>query len=187
MTHKDQRYIRALKEGNIELIESLYTANAKVIKNWILKNNGSIEDAKDVFQEVIETLLRISQDANFQLTCPIGALIFTIARNKWFDRLKALKKETELKNQIVNTNSYIELDNPIIEKIQEEEIRQTRLEKALSQLSDTCQKLLQLLGENKNTKEIIELMGMEKAATMYRRKKACIDRWRVLYQEIAVS
>ena len=71
--------------------------------------------------------------------------------------------------------------NSTFEQIQEESIRQQKLKSAFNKLSETCQQLLELIIHQKNTKEILSTMGMNQASTLYRRKNACINRWRELY------
>lgn len=187
--HDDQRYINGLREGNMVLIETIYRNHASSISKWIIRNNGTIDDAKDIFQETLEALFRISQNPNFTLTCPLGSLIFTLSRNKWFDKIKARGRENKVRK--LENERYIDAEqgqfNSVLEEVEEEEIRQKRLSKTFQKLSDTCQKLLRLLSTNKKTEEIVEIMGMKQANTLYRRKKACLERWRNLYQQLVIG
>lgn len=86
--HADQQIIIALRAGDFSALDRVYREHASTIKSWILKNNGSSDDAKDVFQEAIIALHQKANDPAFVLTCPLGALLFRICRNKWFNQLR---------------------------------------------------------------------------------------------------
>jgi DNA-directed RNA polymerase specialized sigma24 family protein len=51
--HSDQRYITALVENDQRLIAEIYQRYAGKVKGMILTNNGSEDDAADVFQEAL--------------------------------------------------------------------------------------------------------------------------------------
>ena len=70
----------------------------------------------------------------------------------------------------------------MLEAVEEEEIRQERLDKTFKQLSELCQKLLRLLISGISSAEAALQLGMNDANTVYRRKNACVGRWRTLYQ-----
>lgn len=69
-----------------------------------------------------------------------------------------------------------------IEEIEEEEIRQTQLNLAFEKLSELCQKLLRAVSEGIASKDIAVQLTMNDVNTVYRRKNACVERWKNLYQ-----
>jgi DNA-binding CsgD family transcriptional regulator len=60
-------------------------------------------------------------------------------------------------------------------------LEKERLDASLAQLSPTCQDLLRLLGRGVSSVEAAEKLGMTNANTVYRRKNACLKRWRELF------
>lgn len=70
----------------------------------------------------------------------------------------------------------------MLEIVEEEEIRQRRLDTSFKELSELCQKLLRLLISGVSSAEASAQLGMSDANTVYRRKSACVGRWRTLYQ-----
>lgn len=181
--HEDHRYIEALRNGDSRLLEALYENHKRPVIHWVVNNSGSRADARDVFQEAILALYNKACDPSYILTCPIGGLLFQICKNKWIDQLRKKNKDSEVR--IVEKERY-ESDHSTVselEAIQEEEIRQSRLEKAFVQLSDLCRELLQLYSKGLKAEAIQTQLDMDNVNTLYRRKNACTDRWRTLYQQ----
>ena len=181
--HKDHRYIEALQQGNGKLIQEIYEAHASSINRWVCNNNGSISDAKDVFQEALIAIYHQANKEDFVLTCPIGALLFRICKNKWIDQLRKKNKEETVR--IIEKERYSDeaAIESAVEQIEEEDNRQVKLDHSFKQLSDLCQKMLRLIGEGIAVKELVVQLEMSNANSFYRRKSACIDRWRQLLKE----
>ena len=179
--HPDYRYLVALKEGNNRLIAEIYAQHAGTVRSWIVRNSGTAAEAQDVFQEALIALLRKAQDAKFVLSCPLGGLLFQICRNLWLNHLR--KKNREDKVRIIEAEQYTPDATTVsqFEQVEEENLRQQRLDKAFAQLSELCQRLLRLLVEGQSAAEAAQVLGMNDANTVYRRKHACVSRWRELY------
>jgi len=181
--HLDHRYLEAMRIGDSKVLEELYSIHVPQVAKWIANNSGGLEDARDVFQEAIIALYNKACDPTFTLTYPIGGLIFQICKNKWIDQLRKNKKEVEVRK--VELGRYIDDEqiNLLSLDIKEEEVKQIKLDKAFKLLSDKCQRLLQLLLKGKSPKIVANKLEMTDANTVYRRKNACMSRWKKLYQD----
>ena len=182
--HKDHLYIEALYNSDTRLIKEIYQNHSEQIHKWILKNNGTTDDAKDIFQEALLTIYTKACDPDFILTCPFGAFLFRICRNKWIDKLRQKGRTEEVR--IIEEKRYkVEEEQkviPKVEEVEEENIKQQKLDKTFKKLSELCQQLLTLVADGRSSSEIVEKMEMAEANTFYRRKNACIERWRTLYK-----
>lgn len=180
--HEDQQIIIALRAGDFKVLDHIYRDHSPAIRSWISKNNGTLADAQDVFQEAIIALHQKANDPNFVLTCPLGGLLFSICRNKWLNQLRKKNKEAEVRmweeEKYKRESSLVS----VLEAVEEEGIRQERLDRTFKELSDLCQKLLRLLISGVSSSEAAMQLGMTDANTVYRRKNACVGRWRTLYQ-----
>jgi len=180
--HADHKYIEAFRKGDYRLLDELYQKNTPQVKRWILNNSGNIEDAKDIFQETIISIIKKAYDPDFQLTYPIGGLIFQIAKNKWTDELR--KKKTKNKVRKVLTQRLEDREEAFtlyLERIERDEHLQRKLDASFVKLSDRCQRLLKLFAEGAKPKEIVDILKMNNVNTVYRRKNACLQRWKELY------
>ncbi len=180
--HPDHAYLDALRNNDSRKLEELYATCSPGIIRWVTANNGTVADARDLFQEALISLHRSAHKSDFKLTCPINALIFTICRNQWISQLRRKKKEAEVRN--AEADRYLTENTATAsayERWEEEQLEQERLTASLEQLSDTCQKLLRLLGRGVSSTEAAERLGMSNANTVYRRKNACLQRWRDIF------
>lgn len=180
--HPDHDLILALRSGNFSVLDDVYRDNAATITSWITKNSGSLADAQDVFQEGIIALHQKANDANFILTCPLGALLFRICQNKWLYHLRKKKREAEVRSLAPVQSDQEGNVHELLEAVEEEDLRQRRMREAFAQLSELCQQLLRLLATGMPGADIAEKLEMSSASTVYRRRHACGERWRTLYE-----
>lgn len=181
-THPDSKYLEALKNNDSRLLAELYRDHSAAIVNWVRRNNGTEDDARDLFQEALLALHYSAHRPDFRLTCPIGGLIFTICRNRWINQLRRKRKESEVRIMEAERYEPESANESEYERIEADELDRKRLNAAFAQLSDTCQKLLRLLALGRKPTEAAEALGMTNANTVYRRKNACAERWRILLE-----
>ncbi len=180
--HEDHRYIEALRKEDENLIKEIYQNFAPQVLKWVSRNSGSKADAKDIFQEGLISIYNKALDPKFILNCSLGALLFTICRNKWTDQLRKKstrqKGSTEVKDRFYSDQQI----GKTVEEIEEHQLKEKKLDNSFQQLSALCQQLLSLVAKNTRPAEIAAQLQMNEVNTVYRRKKACTDRWRALYQ-----
>ena len=178
----DQKLIELLREDKTDkAFYKLYSGYPKVEK-LILSKGGTKNDAQDIFQEALIALYNKACDPDFVLSYPIGGLIFQICKNKWIDQIRKKTKESAVR--ILEKERY-DSEQPsasAMEQIEEEEIRQNNLNAAFGKLSELCQKLLKAVSEGTTSKDIAVQLAMNDVNTVYRRKNACVERWKNLYQ-----
>lgn len=180
--HPDHSLIEALRNGDFSVLDQVYRKNAGTITSWITKNSGSLADAQDVFQEGIVALHQKAKDSDFVLSCPLGALLFRICQNKWLYHLRQKKRETEVRKLSIVPSEGEGNVHDLLEAVEEEDLRQRRMRIAFHELSDLCRRLLALLAKGMAGEAIAKELGMAGAGTVYRRRHACGQRWRSLYE-----
>ncbi len=181
--HPDQRYITALRTADTALLEEIYANHAGTVRAWVMRNSGTADEARDLFQDALVDLYQSAADESFTLTCPLGGYLFYLCRNKWLNRLREKKRETEVRN--IEAERYIP-DNTLVSSLEAAEtsrLRQERLDRTFAQLSETCRNLLRLLGRGLSSAEVAKQLEMTDSNTVYRRKHACAQRWRSLYDQ----
>jgi RNA polymerase sigma factor (sigma-70 family) len=86
--HSDQRYIVGLVNNDTAIVNEIYKRCAAKIKSWILFNNGSEDDAADIFQEALMDIYRQAKYKSLELTCPFEPYILLICKRKWLNQIK---------------------------------------------------------------------------------------------------
>ena len=67
----EQALLKGLANNDSKVVEALYKSNFNMIQHFVLNNNGSFDDARDVFQEGMIALYEKVQSESFVLTCQI--------------------------------------------------------------------------------------------------------------------
>jgi RNA polymerase sigma factor (sigma-70 family) len=178
----DRQLFEGLCRQDDAILESIYRQFSRQISDYILKNNGSSDDAKDIMQEglVIIFTQYCSDHSRFR---SFGGLLFNICRYQWLDRLKAISKEEDLRiREEERYTSEDDSDNLLagIAGMEKDQCWQT----TFHQLTDLCQRLLYLkYVEECSGEEMAKELELTNANTVYQRAFDCRERWRTLFAE----
>ena len=71
LTLTDNQYIEGLRLSDNAVIHTIYKKFYPTIMRMVLNNNGTEQEAKDVFQESILVLYHHVQKQSFILTCAL--------------------------------------------------------------------------------------------------------------------
>ncbi|NNL91832.1 MAG: sigma-70 family RNA polymerase sigma factor [Saprospiraceae bacterium] len=165
-------FIEALQKGDSKKINEIYNSYFPIVRSIVLKNNGSVSEARDIFQEALIAILVNYKDVNIDFK----NLLLRISKNKWIDQLRSRKIKSEIDIVVENDQS---IEDTLIQKEKEDQ-QFTILENNLNKLSELCQQLLQLIKKGTPVEEIVEKLNMTNANTIYRRKFACMKKWKEL-------
>ena len=180
--HIEHLYIEALRNNDPLLIREIYARYSIQAMRWIRQQGGSIEDAKDIFQDTLLIIYDKAQRPDFVLTCPFGALLHIIYTRKWVDRLRLKNREATVRNaeELRYESEFSENVISVAEDTLAEQKRQAQMAHTFQKLSERCRQLLSLLSNGMSPRDAVEHMDMNSVDTLYRRKNACIQRWREL-------
>ncbi len=176
--HKEQvEQVKAIQRNDEKTLKILYQENYPKTEKFILQNNGTTEQAKDIFQEAFIALWRNIQLKKFvqQEGKSIEAYLFQIAKNKWLDYLRSVgyKKTTELKEQHDNA---IEMETmPVASEKEIQEVKEN-----FAQLGSNCKELLTRFYFHKQPLRTIAAAMSWTEATAKNNKYRCIERLRNL-------
>ena len=139
-----------------------------------------------MFQEAILAVYEKALDPDFVLTCPLGALLHLIYSRKWIDRLRQKGKELVVRKSEESRYQTESAEDALViaESAIAQQAQQERLSSTFHMLSDLCRQLLTLLKDGLPPREAAEKLQLNSVDTLYRRKNACIQRWRALYVEV---
>lgn len=156
---------------NDKALSYLYSHTLKKVKNYILTNSGSLDEANDIFQDAVIIFFKSVIENKFEPTSSVDAYIFTISKNLWINAAKRRKKLVHV--DIEDQNLTADATNPIENLITQE--KRTALDLAYSKLDEACRKLLGLVAYEKlSMKELQEKMALKSenaAKTMHYRCK----------------
>lgn len=179
----DEKIIQLLKSHGTEMnegIKLLYRHYFSTLKNHILTNNGSEQDAEDIFQDVIIAFINIVRAGKFRGDSSIKTFLFALNRNQWLNEMKKRERKSareEKYGDMTAGNSDAAFMNL--------ELRQSQSEllKIMSELGDACKQILLLFYyENRSMTEIAASMNYENEQVARNKKFKCLKKMEQLVQ-----
>jgi len=174
----DQETLNGLKMMDNRSYEILYTFYYPSVKNFICKNNGSEDDAKDIFQETILVLLTKVPKEDFDLRSSLKTYIFAISSNLWLKRLRDTSKivKTELNMYEKYLTDYEEAEE------KEVEAYQNKIKRALNifkKVSHKCKMLLTaIFFDEKNIETVTKEFQYTNKHNAQNQKFKCLEQAR---------
>ncbi len=151
-------WIEGLRRNDPATLKLLYTAHFPAVRQFVLKNNGSPDDAKDVFQEALTVLWLKAKEGLLQTnghTNP-GGYLFQVARNKWLDILRSAAHSKMHRLEV----DHIPVASAAPETALEDRIQ--RLRAVYAKLDERCRTVLDLFYyEHKDLATIAGQIGVE--------------------------
>lgn len=167
-----------IKESN-DAYELLYNSYYNVVLNIVVRNSGSEEDAKDVFQETMLVLVHKIRKDNFRLTAALQTYITAISKNIWLKHLRDSGRKEKQKIEY-SAMYYADLDT----HIEQEKYYTSKLQKYIYKISKHCQGFIDDVFFKGKTPEQIKLeYGYTSLRNTANQKYKCIEQIRNVSRE----
>ncbi|PVW17357.1 RNA polymerase sigma factor [Marixanthomonas spongiae] len=179
--HIEQQFelISAIKANNERALQKLYIENFYKTEQYILKNNGTMPQAKDTYQEAFITVWRNIKDGKFvpENETAVQGYLYQIAKYKWLDFLRSSRYKKTTPFEPLENNKDMAISETIDTET-ETKRKQTML--AFEKLGTECKKLLTDFYYNKKSmREIASQFEIEEASAR-NKKYRCINKLREL-------
>ena len=139
LDYTDNDIVEAIEKGNNNGYLAIYHSRTKQLRNFVVNNGGSHEDADEIEQKTIVILYEKVTQSSFQLYggTKLSTYLYGIAKNLWIKHKESSSKIVS-SDSIAHRGSY-EVDEDRFEAIDEDE---RKLVLAIENLGDKCQKIL---------------------------------------------
>ncbi|MCS7003852.1 MAG: RNA polymerase sigma factor [Cytophagales bacterium] len=136
--YSDVEIIDAIRKGEETsgMIEYLYNKHLPKIVQYIRKNNGTREQAFDIFQDALLSLCIEIKKNRYKQEYELGGFLFQICKNKWINEAKKLQKML-----VSDQTPEITYEQTALDIVLSAE-KQSMVQQALSQIGEKCQQLL---------------------------------------------
>jgi RNA polymerase sigma factor (sigma-70 family) len=165
--YSQQELSEGIVRNDEDVVRSIYQEHYHSIRQMIKNNNGSEEDAKDIFQDTLIVLYQKFRDNNFKLTSSLNTFLYSVARILWYRELRR-RRELPTAFQFMEHSD----DQEIYRSIEREE-RLSLFRQKYEELSEDCKKILQLFLNNVPIKDITKLMGYSSDQHTKNRRLRC--------------
>lgn len=144
-----------------------------VVKKFVQKNNGTRQEAEDVFQEGLVIFCNKLTNPSFELSCSINTYVYSVCKLIWLDELK--KKSKKIKSDFLplidehisnETQNDFDTDRPI-----------KQAQEAVMMLGQKCKDILDLFYFKKfSMKDIALKLGFASEKVAKNQKFRCIEK-----------
>ena len=134
----EQLLLKGLAHNDSKAIESIYKDNFNMVLSFIINNNGSYDEAKDIFQEAMIALYEKAKSDSFVLTCQLKTYVYSVCRRLWLKRLQQLGKTT---SGIENFEETVSVEEDL-ELHERKNAEFSMMDQALNSLGEPCKGLL---------------------------------------------
>ena len=172
--YSDDELLRLLGSGKAidNPVKHLYEKYFYVLSSYIEQNQGSREDAEDIFQEVVLTFIDLVRKNKFRGESSVKTFLFAVSRNIWLNELK--KRGRQLKR---NEKFSVEQPDaePGVEKMISNREARKQVFNIIDSLGEVCKKiLLAFYYENLPISEILTRLDYQNEQVVRNKKAKCM-------------
>lgn len=172
--YSDEELIETLKKEHVNnmTIAFLYRNYYTVLSSYVKQNQGSEQDAEDIFQEVIVNFINIVKNEKFRGESSIKTFLFTLNKFTWLNELKkrgrALLREEKY-------GSEGDMNDKDVSHLLVEREAKGLVMAMMDKLGDTCRKILTAYYyDSLSMKEILTLVDYENEQVLRNKKYKCL-------------
>ena len=161
----DSEVLAKITRGDESALDYLYKKYYRMMVKLVVSNNGSEEEAKDIYQDALIVLWQKAIGGNFTLTSKISTYLYSICLNLW---RKELERKSKLSNEEKDEAEWMEDDKQERIKINNE---------CINALGETCRKVLSYYYfDGMTMSDIAEKMNFANPDTAKTKKYKCKQR-----------
>jgi RNA polymerase sigma factor (sigma-70 family) len=161
----DTNLLDTLKRKENAGYEQLYKSCFPSVAHYITRNNGSTQDAEDIFQEAILILLAKLEEPSFALTASIKTYLFAVSKNLWLKKLRSSRQQ-----QPLDAIQNLEVEP------EDETLNAERVNHWLHNMMARCQQVLKAIFYlNEPMDSVMKKMGWKNKHSAANQKYKCLE------------
>jgi RNA polymerase sigma factor (sigma-70 family) len=177
----DKEFIEGLKSSDEALLSALYKKYFGVVLKYVLNNNGTEQEAQDIYQETIIVLYNNARKPDFELSCAIQTYIYSVARRLWLKQLNKNSHVYKLTDESDEDGTLVDVSTDVGEH-EEKERHLLRMNESLVGLGEPCKTLIEdFYIRRLNMEAISEKFGYTNADNAKNQKYKCLQRLKRLF------
>jgi len=174
----ERELLKGLAANDRKAVETIYQENFNTVQALIINNNGSSDDAKDIFQEAMIVLYEKVRAGGFELHCQIKTFIYSVSRRLWLKRLQQQNRYSppgDSMEQVVSVDEDLEAH-------EQRNAEFDMMEQAINHLGEPCKSLLEAYYLQKQNMQVIAAsFGYTNADNAKNQKYKCLMRLKKIF------
>ncbi|MES2732068.1 MAG: sigma-70 family RNA polymerase sigma factor [Bacteroidota bacterium] len=174
----EEELLAAMRQQDSIALNIIYKTYFPMILHFVSNNNGTEQEAKDIYQEGIIVLYENVQQSTFVLSCKIKTYLYSVCRRLW---LKRIAEKGKYLGRIEDFENFIALEDDQAE-MDEKETQYKVMRQALDQLGEPCRTIMEdFFVHNLSMQQITDKMGYTNADNAKNQKYKCLMRLKKLF------
>lgn len=174
----DEALLAGIRNEDEAALSYLYKDHFPMILHFVQNNNGSDDEAKDIYQEAVIIFYEKIRDGGLELNCQIKTYLYSVCRRLWLKRL-ALKNR--FAGVISESDTFVEVEEDLAAADEQEE-KFNKMGEALCLLGEPCKTLLEdFYIQDLSMQTITEKLGYTNADNTKNQKYKCLMRLKKLF------
>jgi RNA polymerase sigma factor (sigma-70 family) len=174
----DQEVIDLIFQGDHQILQQVYRKYRQSLLRYVMAHNGSLQDAQDVYQEVMIALyVNVITGRLTQLQGKLHTYLYKLTQNIWHSRLR-------IHEPLVGASDLT--DYPI-ESSSDTAYEDAFLQQLINKLDDRCRLILRLYYfEGFSMQQVADRLELSCAESARKRKCGCLNKLKglaVRYQQ----
>jgi len=162
-----KKIIEGIAASKASIIRYVYKAYFRDIRNLILMNKGTEEDAQDTFQEALYFIYQKITLHGLELTGSFGGYLYSVCKLLWLKELR----ERSYKEYQQWYSEDIPAPPPVNKKL--EAVKLKLFDRHFNELSEVCQKILNMHFREVSLERIAQVMGYSSLQQVKEKKYKC--------------
>jgi RNA polymerase sigma factor (sigma-70 family) len=177
MRFSDQEILDGILSNDEEALSSLYKVYYPMILNFIMNNNGTEQEAKDIYQEAVIIFYEKIREG-IVLSCKIKTFIYSVCRNQW---LKRLHEKSRYAARIDDVEEFIHVEEDVLQG-EEKEHDFKKMAESLQSLGEPCKTIIEdFYIKELSMEEIADKFGYTNSDNAKNQKYKCLQRLKKLF------
>ena len=177
-TPTDSEIVFGILNNSENAIKRLYVAYFPMVLQLIINNNGTADDAKDIYQEALIVLYNKIKKGDFELNSKLKTFIYSVCRRLWLKRLSQMNRYA---GDIHDFQDHFPVEDEV-EQHNERDIQFNKMQSALQLLGEPCKTIIEdFYINNRSMQEICEDFGYTNADNAKTQKYKCLQRLKKLF------
>lgn len=162
---KDREILDKIAKGDESALKYLYKKYYRMMTKLVISNNGSEDEAKDIYQDALIVFWQKVIGGQLILTSRISTYLYSVCLNLW---RKELDRKNRLSHEERDEAQYMDNDREEREKI---------IHECINELGDTCKRILTYYYfEKMSMQDIAEKLDFANTDTAKTKKYKCKKR-----------
>lgn len=136
-----------------------------MVRLMVTQKGGSLEDAKDIFQEGLMIMLEKIDNKDFVITCKFKTFLYSVCENLW---KMVLVKRQAATNYFARRNDNDDEDGADFSELIDNNLYENLFWEVFETMDDSSKKILKLYWQEMSPQEIADKLGFSNG---YVRKK----------------